>query len=175
MTEWKALTFKQPLSLMLSLFTLWHGGVKLVIRTYQLWQLPGQGRWHWMRSVVVHCIHQFQATSLVFRRWWWWLLYIALFSTLELTHWPLRSHVILHEWLAFYSAFLNLHQSGVLTWLVPHETAAISAQVLRTPYTMSLHAKLFICMWGWLHFAAQRDVAKGSADIWLRLLFLLWW
>ena len=37
--------------------------------------------------------------------------YIALFSALEHS---LRSHVILHEWLAFYSAFLNIHQSGVL-------------------------------------------------------------
>ena len=26
-----------------------------------------------------------------------------------------RSHAILHEWLAFYSAFLNIHRSGVLT------------------------------------------------------------
>ena len=33
--------------------------------------------------------------------------------------------------------FLNIHRSGVLTalaWLVPHETAAVSAQVLCTPY-----------------------------------------
>ena len=39
----------------------------------------------------------------------------------------LHSHVILHEWIAFYSAFLNIHRSGVLTalaWLVPQETAA---------------------------------------------------
>ena len=45
--------------------------------------------------------------------------------------------MVLHEWLAFYSAFLNIHRSGVLTalaWLVPHETAAVSAQVLCTPY-----------------------------------------
>ena len=49
----------------------------------------------------------------------------------------LRSQVILHEWLAFYSAFLNIYRSGVLTalaWLVPHEAAAVSAQVLCTPY-----------------------------------------
>ena len=65
--------------------------------------------------------------------------YIALFSALEQTH----LHVTLHEWLAFYSSFcvcvcvLNIHRSGVLTalaWLVPHETAAILAQVLSTPY-----------------------------------------
>ena len=59
----------------------------------------------------------------------------------------LRSRVILHEWLAFYSAFLNIHRSGVLTalaWLVPvHEAAAISAHSVYTiqPYAMSLQAK----------------------------------
>ena len=30
---------------------------------------------------------------------------------------PPRSHVILHECLAFYSAFLNIHLNGVLTEL----------------------------------------------------------
>ena len=37
----------------------------------------------------------------------------------------------------FYSAFLNIHRGGVLTaltWLVPRETAAVSAQVLCTTY-----------------------------------------
>ena len=58
----------------------------------------------------------------------------------------LRSHVILHEWIAFYSAFLNIHRSGVLTalaWLLPHESAAVSARSVYTiqPCTMSLHAK----------------------------------
>ena len=37
--------------------------------------------------------------------------YVVLFSDLEQTH---CAHVILHGWLAFYSAFLNIHQSGVL-------------------------------------------------------------
>ena len=55
-------------------------------------------------------------------------------------------HVVLHEWIAFYSVFLNIHQSGVLTalaWLVPHETAAISVRSVYTiqPCTVSLHAK----------------------------------
>ena len=38
---------------------------------------------------------------------------------------------------SFIVRILNIHQSGVLTvlaWLVPHETAAVSAQVLCTPY-----------------------------------------
>ena len=37
----------------------------------------------------------------------------------------------------FFVCFLNIHRSGVhtaLAWLVPHETAAVSAQVLCTPY-----------------------------------------
>ena len=45
----------------------------------------------------------------------------------------LCSRVILHEWIAFYSAVLffvlNIHRSGVLTalaWLEPHETVAVS-------------------------------------------------
>ena len=38
---------------------------------------------------------------------------------------------------SFIARCLNIHRSGVLTalaWLVPHETAAVSAQVLCTPY-----------------------------------------
>ena len=52
--------------------------------------------------------------------------------------------------------FLNIHQSGVptaLAWLVPHETAAISAQVLSTPYNhvpchfMQCHIrKVYACL-----------------------------
>ena len=58
----------------------------------------------------------------------------------HITYWAdsLRSPVFLHEWQAFFIArFLNIHRSGVLTalaWLVPHETADISAQVMCTPY-----------------------------------------
>ena len=60
-----------------------------------------------------------------------WLL---LYSTLVLS-WAdsLRLHVILHERIAFYSAFLIIHRSGAfaaLTWLVPH--AAISVHSTRT-------------------------------------------
>ena len=65
------------------------------------------------------------------RWWWWWWWWLLLYSAI-LPSWAhsLHSHVILREWLAFYSAFLNIHQSGVLTalaWLVPHETDAVSA------------------------------------------------
>ena len=54
--------------------------------------------------------------------------------------------MILHEWIVcfFYSAFLNIHRSGVLTalaWLVPQESAARESQsrrVLCTPYNHAL-------------------------------------
>ena len=87
--------------------------------------------------------------------------YIALFSALEQS---LRSHVILHVILHIARFLLllllllllclfvcclfvfNIHRSGVLTalvWLVPRETAAISARSVYTtqPCTVSLHAK----------------------------------
>ena len=62
----------------------------------------------------------------------WSLLYSAILRSRTDS---LRSHVILHEWITFYSAFLNIYRSGVLTalaWLVPHETAAISARSVYT-------------------------------------------
>ena len=62
----------------------------------------------------------------------------------------LRSHVILHEWIAFYSAFMNIHRSGVLTalaWLVPHETAAVSARSVYTMhYVTSCKRKVHACL-----------------------------
>ena len=57
-----------------------------------------------------------------------------------------RLYVTVQEWTAFYSVFLNIHRSGVLTvlaWQVPHVTAAISARSLYTiqPCTMLLSCK----------------------------------
>ena len=92
-------------------------------------------------SVRKHfCISQFcQKTPLYASLYiiYWSLLYSAILHS-----WAdsLRSHVILHEWIAFCSAFLNIHQSGILTalaWLVPQESAARESQsrcVLCTPY-----------------------------------------
>ena len=63
-----------------------------------------------------------------------WSCWLLLCSTILCSQADsLRSHVILHEWIAFYCVLLNIHQSGVLAvlvWLVPHETAAISVSVL---------------------------------------------
>ena len=87
---------------------------------------------------------------------YWSFLYSAI-----LRSWvdSLHSHVILHEWIAFYSVFLNIHRSGVLTelaWLVPQESAARERQsrcILCTPYNhapchfMQSHIrKVYVCL-----------------------------
>ena len=62
-------------------------------------------------------------------------LYSAILCSLEQTHCA-RMWFYMSDWL-FIARFLNIDRSGVLTalaWLVPHETAAVSAQVLCTPY-----------------------------------------
>ena len=76
----------------------------------------------------------------------------------------------------FYSAFFNIHRSGVLTalaWLVPHESAAVSARSVYTiqPCTMSLHAKphllkVYACLavTCHLHFwQDDRDLLRATA------------
>ena len=66
------------------------------------------------------------------------IAYIALFSALLSR---LTALACVSAWVTSFIArfffFFNIHRSGVLTalaWLVPHETAAVSAQVLCTPY-----------------------------------------
>ena len=67
-------------------------------------------------------------------------LYSAILRSLEQTHcarmWLYMSVVVV--FIAFVVVVVfNIHRSCVLTalaWLVPHETAAVSAQVLCTPY-----------------------------------------
>ena len=100
-------------------------------------------------------------------------------------------HVILHEWIAFYSMFLNIQWSGVLTelaWLVPHETAAISV-VLCTPYNhapchfMQSHISkvhVYLDVTCCLHFR-QNDwgllcapaVTRGCWLVWLNITFVV--
>ena len=105
--------------------------------------------------------------------YYWSLLYSAVLRCWE--DW-LRSHVILHEWTAFYSAFLNIHRNGVFTalaWLVPHETAAISAQVLCTPYNhapchfMQSHIrKVYACLTVTCHlhfWQKDRNLLRATA------------
>ena len=71
---------------------------------------------------------------------------------------------------------LNIHRSGVLimlAWLVPHETAAVSAQVLCTPYnhapcnSMQSHIhKVYACLavTCHLHFwQNDRDLLRATA------------
>ena len=82
-------------------------------------------------------IYMADIDSFIFYLFFWLMIaFIWRYSPLSRAD-SLRSHVVLHEWLAFYSVFLNIHRGGVLTTLarlVPHETAAVSAQVLCTPY-----------------------------------------
>ena len=78
------------------------------------------------------------------------IAYIALFSAL------LSRLTALACGSSFIARVLNIHRSGVLTalaWLVPHETAAVSAQVLCTPYNhapchfMQSHIrKMYACL-----------------------------
>ena len=72
--------------------------------------------------------------------------YIALFSAFELTHCALMIDYLKKKNRFFYSTFLYIHGSGlqhclIVTWLVPRETAAVSARSVYTiqPCTMSRH------------------------------------
>ena len=75
--------------------------------------------------------------------------------------------------------FFYIHRSGVLTvlaWLVPHETAAISAQVLCTPYNhaachfMQNHIhNVYVCLVVTcrLHFwQNDQDLLRAAAVTW---------
>ena len=109
-----------------------------------------------------------------------WLIDVRLYSTilrsLEQTHCA-RMLFYMSDWLSI-ARFLNIHWSGVLTalaWLVPHETAAVSAQVLCTPYNhapchfMQSHIrKVYVCLavTCHLHFW-QNDRGLLRATAWL--------
>ena len=106
-------------------------------------------------------------------------LYSAILRSLEQTHcarlWCYMSDKLFIA--RFF--FLNIHRSGVLTvlaWLVPHETAAVSAQVLCTPYNhapchfMKSHIrKMYVCLpvTCHLHFwQNDRDLLRANAVTW---------
>ena len=68
-----------------------------------------------------------------------WLIDVRLYSAILLSR--LTALACGSTWVTSFIArfflFLNIHRSGVLialAWLVPHETAAVSVQVLCTPY-----------------------------------------
>ena len=106
---------------------------------------------------------------------WLMITYIALFSAVlsRLTALACGSTCVTSFLIA---RFLNIHRSGVLTalaWLVPHETAAVSAQVLCTPYNHALcHfmqsyiRKVYACLavTCHLHFwQNDRDLLRATA------------
>ena len=115
-------------------------------------------------------------------------LHSAILRSLEQTHcarlWFYMSDNLFIARVCFFVCFLflfcfvvfNIHRSGVLTalaWLVPHETAAISAQVLCTPYNhapchfMQSHIrKVYACLavTCHLHFwQNDRDLLRATA------------
>ena len=94
-------------------------------------------------SVVLSSLLYVCATRSPYRCCCWSLLYSAVLrsraDSLRSICDPTRVNI-------FYSAFLNISRSGVLTaltWLVPHDTAAVSTRSVYTiqPCTMSLYAK----------------------------------
>ena len=81
----------------------------------------------------------------------------------------LHSYVILHEWLAFDGTFFEYPlkwctYSAGMTWLVPHEPAAVSAQVLCTPYN---HAAVRMGMFPalWLKLCPDNIVRELNAQL----------
>ena len=104
-----------------------------IVAIYCTQKLYARGRRRWCRHSLCN-----NNNTKPRHQWlidWLMITYIALFSALLSTHctrlWFYMSGKL------FIARFLNIHRSGVLTalaWLVPHETAAISAQVLCTPY-----------------------------------------
>ena len=101
-------------------------------------------------------------------------LYSAILRSLEQTHCA-RMLFYMSDWLSI-ARFLNIHRSGVLTalaWLVPHETAAVSAQVLCKPrnhapcHFMQSHIrKVYACLavTCHLHFwQNDRDLLRATA------------
>ena len=105
------------------------------------------------------------------------IAYIALFSALlsRLTALAYGS-----TWVtSFLQRVLNIHRSCVLTalaWLVPHETAAVSVQVLCTPYNHALchimqsHIpKVYACLGVTCHlhfWQNDRDLLRATAVAW---------
>ena len=107
-------------------------------------------------------------------------LYSAILRSLEQTHcarlWFYMSDKLFIARFFFFFFFLNIHRSGVLTalpWLVPHETAAISAQVLCTTYNhapchfMQSHMrKVYACLAVTCHLHVwqnDRDLLRVTA------------
>ena len=106
---------------------------------------------------------------------WLMITYIALFSAL-LSRFTALAYGSTCVTSFLIARFLNIHRSGVLTalaWLVPHETAAVSAQVLCTPYNHALchfmqsHIrKVYACLavTCHLHFwQNDRDLLRATA------------
>ena len=102
------------------------------------WEITGT--WFWIR--ILHFEIRYPSSTCCgcerchFCVWHYYYYWSFLYSAiLRFRADSLRSHVILHEWIAFYSAFLNIHRSGVLTalafclWRRKHAWLACVAEV----------------------------------------------
>ena len=83
----------------------------------------------------------------------WLLLYGAILRSRADS---LRLHVILHEWLAFYSAFLNIHWSGVLTVL--------------TCVCVCVHMRVWVISF----YFVRDDNSWQWTRVWIVVRFALW-
>ena len=119
-----------------------------------------------------------RANTLVLIFDWLMIAYIALFSALlsRFTALACGSTWVTSFIAYFLNIFFNINRSGVLTalaWLVPHETAAVSAQVLCTPYNhapchfMQSHIrKVYACLAVTCHLHSwqnDRDLLRVTA------------
>ena len=97
----------------------------------QKWLKVARTRWRKMSFVcsLNSCATGWRGSVLIFYYYYYWsLLYSAI---LRFRADSPRSHVILHEWLAFYSAFSNIHRRWH-DWC--HVKLLPSPRVLCTPY-----------------------------------------
>ena len=103
--------------------------------------------------------------------WEWidWLIAGCLYSAIlhSQANW-LCWHMVLHEWLAFCSVFLNSHRSGVLTakyWC--HMKLLPLAQVLCTSYKYNYAPCACLAVTCHLHFwQNDRDLLRATAVTW---------
>ena len=134
----------------------------------------------WGSKWKIAWIRKMQAKRQQKRFDWLMIAYIALFSALlsRLTALTCGSTWMTSFFIVHLFYYFNIHRSGVLTalaWLVPHETAVISAQVLCTPYNhapchfMQSHIrKVYACLavTCHLHFRQNdRDLLRATAVI----------
>ena len=108
------------------------------------------------------------------RRWWWWW-WLLLYSTILRSRADsLLSHMILHEWLAFYSEFLTEY----LTQYSPEEVCSSTQSFLVCRYRCVCHQRMALrctqphitvmqCRLQWQQFWASHPTSQYTCLLWL--------